>query len=265
MRRILVIGIGAGDPDHLTLQAVAALQQVDVFFVIDKGEAKADLVQLRRTIVERHATGKAYRWVQAEDPARDRSTTPYAEAVGEWRTRRTDLYERLVADGLADGECGAFLVWGDPTLYDGTIDVLDAVLARGDVDFDYEVIPGISSVSALAARHRTPLNRVGRPVQITTGRLLSDGFPDGVDDVVVMLDGRLAFRQIDVDGLVDGRSVEIFWGAYVGTPDEILVSGPLAEVATTIEKARTEARERKGWIMDTYLLRRSRGPEAPDP
>lgn len=42
----------------------------------------------------------------------------------------------------------------------------------------------------------------------------------------------------------------------MGTPDEILVSGKLAEVAGRIEELRTEARARKGWIMDTYLLRR---------
>jgi precorrin-6A synthase len=250
MRRILVIGIGAGNPEHLTLQAVTALAQVDVFFVIDKGDAKADLVRLRREIVERHATRKSYRWAEVEDPVRDRTTPAYSAAVAEWRSRRTDAFERLLADDLGEDECGAILVWGDPTLYDGTIDVLRAVLARGHVAFDYEVIPGISSVSALAASHRVPLNRVGRGVQITTGRLLSEGFPEDVDDVVVMLDGRLAFRQVDQD------DVEIFWGAYVGTPDELLVSGAVGAVADEIERRRAEARERKGWIMDTYLLRR---------
>jgi precorrin-6A synthase len=49
---------------------------------------------------------------------------------------------------------------------------------------------------------------------------------------------------------------EIYWGAYLGTKDEILVSGTVADVAGQIQAARGEARERKGWIMDTYLLRR---------
>ncbi|NEC93255.1 SAM-dependent methyltransferase, partial [Streptomyces sp. SID12501] len=114
----------------------------------------------------------------------------------------------------------------------------------------HEVVPGISSVSALLARHRTNLNRVGRPVQITTGRRLAEGWPQDVDDVVVMLDARHAFTaHLDQDRF-------IYWGAYVGTPDEILVSGKLADVAGRIEELRTEARVRKGWIMDTYLLRR---------
>ncbi len=143
-------------------------------------------------------------------------------------------------------------MWGDPALYDSTLAVLEEVWERGTVAFHHDVVPGISSVSALVARHRTGLNRVGRPVQITTGRRLSEeGLPDGVDDVVVMLDAHQRFRAFA------GQDVDIYWGAYIGTPDEILVSGPLAEAAPRIERLRAEARERKGWIMDTYLLRRS--------
>ncbi|MEU8569565.1 precorrin-6A synthase (deacetylating) [Streptomyces pathocidini] len=252
MRRILVIGIGAGDPDHLTLQAVKAIASADVFFILDKGEEKADLVELRRAILAEHAGDRPYRVVQARDPERDRTapTPAYSPAVGDWRQRRADICERLIREELAEGERGAFLVWGDPALYDSTIGILDDILARGAVAFDYEVVPGVSSVSALAARHRTGLNQVGRPVRITTGRRLSEGLPADADDVVVMLDAHQAFTRYRDEDL------HIFWGAYVGTPDEILISGPLPEVADRIVRTRAEARERKGWIMDTYLLRR---------
>ncbi|EPH42859.1 precorrin-6A synthase (deacetylating) [Streptomyces aurantiacus] len=254
MRKIHVIGIGAGDPDQLTLQAVKAFGDTDVFFILGKGEEKADLVALRRGMLDAHRPDGAYRVVEARDPERDRKAggADYSPAVDDWRGRRADIYERLIADELGPDQTGAFLVWGDPALYDSTIGILEEVLARGSVDFGYAVVPGISSVSALAARHRTGLNRVARPVQITTGRRLSEeGFPDGVDDVVVILDARLAFRRY-----ADRDDVEIYWGAYIGTPDEILVSGPLAEAAPRIERLRAEARARKGWIMDTYLLRR---------
>jgi precorrin-6A synthase len=110
------------------------------------------------------------------------------------------------------------------------------------------VIPGISSVSALVAKHRVPLNRVGRPVQITTGRRLAEGWPDGVDDLVVMLDAQQAFAA--------HPEADIYWGAYVGTEDEILRSGPVAEVVDEIRATRAKARDDHGWIMDTYLLRR---------
>ncbi|MEU5254004.1 precorrin-6A synthase (deacetylating) [Streptomyces longwoodensis] len=257
MRTIHVIGIGAGDPDQLTLQAVRALRDTDVFFVLDKGEVKSDLTQVRRDMLATHVPEGTYRVVEARDPERDRTAggTAYSPAVGDWRSARADIYERLMAEELGEAETGAFLVWGDPALYDSTIGILEEVRARGTVDFTYDVVPGISSVSALVARHRTGLNRVARPVQITTGRRLAEGFPDGVDDVVVMLDAHQTFRQFA------DEDMDIFWGAYIGTPDEILVAGPLAEAAPRIERLRAEAREHKGWIMDTYLLRRN--PERP--
>ncbi|MEU0450750.1 precorrin-6A synthase (deacetylating) [Streptomyces tendae] len=255
MRTIHVIGIGAGDPEQLTLQAVRALRGTDVFFVLDKGEAKADLVRLRRDMLEAHVPAGTYRVVEARDPERDRSAggAAYSPAVGDWRSARAGIYERLIAEELGEDETGAFLVWGDPALYDSTLGILEEILERGAVAFEYDVVPGISSVSSLVARHRTGLNRVARPVQITTGRRLAEGFPEDADDVVVMLDAHQTFRRYA------DQDIDIYWGAYLGTPDEILDSGPIAEAAPRIERLRAEARERKGWIMDTYLLRRNPG------
>ncbi|MFG3109510.1 precorrin-6A synthase (deacetylating) [Streptomyces tendae] len=255
MRTIHVIGIGAGDPEQLTLQAVRALRGTDVFFVLDKGEAKADLVRLRRDMLEAHVPAGTYRVVEARDPERDRSAggAAYSPAVGDWRSARAGIYERLIAEELGEDETGAFLVWGDPALYDSTLGILEEILERGAVAFEYDVVPGISSVSSLVARHRTGLNRVARPVQITTGRRLAEGFPEDTDDVVVMLDAHQTFRRYA------DQDIDIYWGAYLGTPDEILDSGPIAEAAPRIERLRAEARERKGWIMDTYLLRRNPG------
>ncbi|MEU6556680.1 precorrin-6A synthase (deacetylating) [Streptomyces sp. NPDC046915] len=252
MRKIHVIGIGAGDPDQLTLQAVKALRATDVFFLLEKGEVKSDLTRLRRDMLDAHLPEGTYRLVEAWDPERDRSAggAAYSPAVGDWRSARAGIYERLIVEEMGEDESGAFLVWGDPALYDSTLGILEEVLERGTVAFEYDVVPGISSVSALAARHRTGLNRVARPVQITTGRRLAEGFPEDVDDLVVMLDAHQTFRQYA------GDDIDIYWGAYIGTPDEILVSGPITEAAPRIERLRAEARERKGWIMDTYLLRR---------
>ncbi|TDW83251.1 precorrin-6A synthase (deacetylating) [Kribbella sp. VKM Ac-2566] len=250
MREIVVVGVGAGDPEQVTIQAVSALNRVDVFFVLDKGEVKQELVDLRSEILRRYATSKDYRVVVGQDPERDRTTSAYVEAVDDWRRRRADVCADLIATELGEDQVGAFLVWGDPSLYDSTLAILDDILARGELLFEVEVIPGISSVSTLAARHKVGLNQVGRPIQITTGRRLAKEWPDGVDDVVVMLDAQTAFTEhVDQDA-------DIYWGAYLGTPDELLISGPLREVAPEIEKVRAEARDRKGWIMDTYLLRR---------
>ena len=253
MRKIFVIGIGAGNPDYITVQAIKALNEVDVFFVMDKGPEKDDLTRLRKEICARHIKDRSYRIVETPDPPRERNAPAYESSVRAWHDQRVAIYERLIAQELADGECGAFLVWGDPSLYDSTLRIIDRIIAKGAVAFEYEVVPGVSSVQALAARHKITLNRIGKSVHITTGRKLSEGLPDTIDDAIVMLDGDCSFKSIDDSG------IDIYWGAYLGTDDEILVSGNLRERKGHIERIRQEAKEKKGWIMDTYLLRRTAG------
>jgi precorrin-6A synthase len=253
MRKLLLIGVGAGHRDHITMQAVHALNTVDVFFAIDKGAEKDDLARVRREICETYISGRSYRTVAAPDPPRDRSPQSYEKAVVDWHESRAGIFERMIAKELGENECGAFLVWGDPALYDSTLRIVEQILARGAVAFAYDVIPGISSVQALAAAHKIPLNRIGEAIHITTGRKLAEGLPEGFDNVVVMLDGQCAFKTIkDAD-------FDIYWGAYLGTRDEILVAGDLRRIGDEIARIRGEARARKGWIMDTYLLRRRKG------
>jgi precorrin-6A synthase len=188
--------------------------------------------------------------VALADPPRPwRDAPDYRAAVARWREQRRDAWGDAIRDSLADGQTGAFLVWGDPSLYESTLAV---VAELADDTVTYEVIPGVSAVHALTARHRIPLNRVGRPVLITPARLLADGLPDDVDDVVVMLDAGTAFATLPPEGLT------IYWGAFLGTEDELLIAGPVAEVADEIVRVRAEAKQRKGWMFDTYLLRRER-------
>jgi precorrin-6A synthase len=251
VRKLSIIGIGAGDPEHVTVQAINALNATDVFFVVTKATEQQDLVDLRTAILERYVERPSYRVVEIRDPERRRGSSAAEQraAVAEWRAARTAQYERLLRDELGEDEHGAFLAWGDPSLYESTLSVVSGLAET--VPLTVEVIPGISAVSALAARHRVPLNRVGGAVQITTGRrLATGGLPAEADDVVVMLDPDCAFTDVDAEGL------EIYWGAYLGTEDELLVAGPVAEVGAEIERVRAEAKERKGWVFDTYLLRR---------
>lgn len=250
MRRVLVVGVGAGDPDYVTVQALRALQRADVVFELDR--ATTDLTGAREALLARHLPERLRPpVVTVPEPRRDRTAARYGEAVQAWRAARADAWEQAIAEHVPEGGAGGFLVWGDPSLYDSTIAVLDEVRTRGGVAFECEVIPGISSVHALTARHRIALNRVGGSVLITTGRRLRErGWPPGeIADVVVMLDGDCAFETLI------GEPLDIYWGAYLGTADEILISGPLAETAEEIASARATARARKGWVMDAYLLR----------
>ena len=212
-RTILVIGIGAGDPEHVTLQAIRALNRVDVFFAPDKGEEKEDLSALRTQICERFIENRAYRFVRFPDPTRETRGRSYHAGVDAWHAEREALYERCFVSELADGQIGGILAWGDPTLYDSTLRILERIRSRGELALDYEVIPGISSLQVLTARHRIPLNRIGESVHVTTGRKLAEGFPSDADSVVVMLDGTCAFKH-HVE-----RDLDIYWGAYLGMPD----------------------------------------------
>jgi len=250
MKKLYVIGIGAGNPDYVTMQAVKALNKVDVFFFLDKGEVKDDLVRLRKEICERYIEGHAYRIVEAADPVRDPTIEDYKLRVERWHEQRVLLYEEMLQQELGEHQSGALLVWGDPSVYDSTLRIVDQMTQRANISFEYEVIPGITSIQALAARHRIPLNGIGESVLITTGRALEQGLPAGVDNVVVMLDGQLTFR-----GLAE-EDLHIYWGAYLGMESEVLVSGALKDVTAQIERIRADARQREGWMMDTYLLRR---------
>ncbi|VVO31904.1 hypothetical protein PS712_05082 [Pseudomonas fluorescens] len=248
MKKILVIGIGAGNPDYITMQAVKALNRVDVFFLMDKGQSKDKLIDLRREICERYISDHDYRFVEAQSPERERGDVDYTSSVDELNLAKQRTFELLINEQMTDGQCGGFLVWGDPALYDSTVRILQAMLATGACAFEFEVIPGITSVQALAAQHKVPLNQIGRSVEITTGRRLAAGQVSDADSLVVMLDAQDAYRQ------VADQDTEIYWGAYLGTPDEILISGKLKDVADEIERVRKAARLANGWIMDTYLL-----------
>jgi len=248
MRKLYIIGIGAGSPEYLTMQAIKALNLVDVFFFMNKGDAKEDLVDLRKAICEQYIPQHPYRVVQADDPVRDQAIAGYTARVEHWHQQRVFIYEGLIQRELSEDQCGAFLVWGDPSLYDSTLRIIDQIAARANVAFDYEVIPGITSIQALAARHRIPLNGIGESVLITTGRHLATGLPEGVSKIVVMLDGQCAFKNIPHENL------DIFWGAYLGMDNEILLSGTLSEMSDKIEASRNKERAQRGWIMDTYLL-----------
>ena len=256
MKRILVIGIGAGDPDYITVQAVKALNRVDVFFLLDKGRTKGKLRDVREEICRRHiAPGRVHRFVEAPSPPRDPRPADYRACVDELNTAKQAVFERMIADEMKEGETAGLLVWGDPMLYDSTIRNIEALIATGRHEIDYEVFPGITAVQALAARHRIPLNRIADPVLLTTGRKLAAGFPEGIDSAVVLLDGEDTFGRF-ADSAVHGE-MEIYWGAYLGTPDEILISGRLKDVAADIHRRRREARQKHGWIMDTYLIRKA--------
>lgn len=248
MIQLTLIGIGTGSPDQLTIAATRAIAESDLLLIPLKGADKHDLAGLRRRIAADWARGA--RVDEFAMPVRGGSGG-YLAGVEAWHDAIAAIWaERIRAHRDAGGGPRvALLVWGDPSLYDSTLRIAQR-LGRV-VPLTLRVIPGITAIQALCAAHAIPLNRVGAPVTITTGRRLRDhGWPAGADTVVVMLDAGGAFQAIAPDG------VRIWWGAFVGMPEQILDTGPLAEAGPRIIAARAAARAAHGWIMDIYLMRR---------
>lgn len=249
MIELTLIGIGTGNPDHLTLQAITAMQEADLILIPLKGADKDDLAGLRRMICERHV-GSSTRIAEFALPRRDSADPDYLGAVNRWHDAISDAWHAEIRRHLPTltGKV-ALLVWGDPSLYDSTLRIAER-LAR-NLPLNWHVIPGITAIQALCAAHAIPLNRVGAPVQITTGRRLRElGWPDGADTVVAMLDGECSFKALPPEGL------SIWWGAFVGMAGQVLDHGPLDMAGPRIIETRARARAAHGWIMDIYLLRR---------
>lgn len=250
--RIRILGVGMG-PQHVTPEVAAALRTVDYVLAAEKSDDDP-LLALRRAIAQAHPGphGPA-ELVALPDPQRDRSTTlttgGYQGAVTDWHDARAAQYAAVLRDR---GGTAAFLVWGDPSLYDSTIRVVEKVRDLG-VDLEFDVLAGISAPQLLAARHRIVLHEVGRPVHITTGRRLQEAVATGLDNIVAMLNPPP--ERLDLTGLDDWT---IWWGANLGADGERLITGRLGDVLPAIADARASAEAQAGWVMDVFLARKPR-------
>jgi precorrin-6A synthase len=235
---IRIIGLGSGHPDQHTSEAAQAITKLDYVIAAAKGDDDP-LLGVRRQLCDRYGV----ELVAVPDPERDRQDpADYDGAVKDWHAARVAAYAEVI--DRRPGQIG-FLVWGDPSLYDSTIRVVEAL------GHPYDVIPGLSAPQLLAAAHGIVLHPIGRPVLITTGRRLPTDLAAGHDNLVVMLDGNLACLELDRP-----EDWEIWWGANLATDSQRLVHGRLDEVSETL-RAEREVAAGAGWVMDTYLLRRS--------
>ena len=244
MTTLFLIGIGTGNPDHVTGQAIRALNGADLILIPRKGPAKSDLAEVRELILSQVLTQPVP--VAAYDVPARADQDDYLGAVNDWHDAIARVWTDTIAAHRPEARTVALMVWGDPSLYDSTLRI--AARLPG---MTVKVIPGITSLQALTAAHAIPLNTLAAPVTITTGRHLRDhGWPDGATTLAVMLDKGGAFTTIDP------ADTEIWWGAYVGMAEETLIHGPLAKVSDQILATRARLRAEHGWIMDIYLLRR---------
>ncbi|WP_417809020.1 precorrin-6A synthase (deacetylating) [Thioclava sp.] len=251
MIELSLIGIGTGNPDHITAQAVKAMNAADLILIPLKGADKSDLAGLRRTLLSQHLVNAETQVVEFDLPVRDAANPSYSVGVADWHDAIAAAWEHQICAVLGANPAGrvALLIWGDPMLYDSSLRIAQRLGRR--IPVVPHVIPGITAIQALCAAHAIPLNEVGAPVIITTGRQLrTNGWPVGAQTVVVVLDGECSFQALDPEG------ISIWWGGCVAMPQEALIAGPLRAVGTQIITTRAALRTKNGWVMDVYLMRR---------
>ena len=236
MRQVRVVGVGMG-PQHVTPEAAEVLRSLDWVLAFGKGEDDP-LLAVRAEVCRQYGDPPL---VHVADPPRDRADpSDYPGAVRAWHAARVAALRTTIDE--RPGVVG-MLVWGDPSLYDSTLRLLDQLDG-----VDYDVVPGISAPQLLAARHRIVLHGIGEPVHVTTGRRLREAITAGQDNVLAMLN-----RDLDLTGLEDWQ---IWWGANLGAPGEQLIAGRVGDVTAEIAAARERSRAIDGWVMDVFLLRR---------
>ncbi|CUK06310.1 precorrin 6A synthase [Ruegeria denitrificans] len=241
---LTLIGIGTGNPDHVTFQGANAIRDADLILIPRKGENKADLAGLREEIIA--AVTDTPPQIAYFDIPKRRAEDGYLRGVDEWHDAIALRWQEAIA-AHPNARHVALLIWGDPSLYDSSL----RIASRLDPQPQTRVIPGITALQALTAAHAIPINDLGAPYVVTTGRRIRDeGWPANASKVAVMLDGECSFQSLDMEGY------DIWWGAYVGMKQQILIKGRLTEVSEEILANRARCRAAHGWIMDIYLLKK---------
>ncbi|MEM9762136.1 MAG: precorrin-6A synthase (deacetylating) [Pseudomonadota bacterium] len=249
MHEIALVGVGSAHPDHLTPAARRALLEAELILLPNKGSEKADLAALRHALLA--GIGADAMVATFEMPPREREGADYLADVEDWHDRVAAAWAVPLLEKLPTGGRAALMIWGDPSLYDSSLRIAERLAGLG-LQARIRVVPGLTSMQLLTAAHAIPLNALGAPVLVTTGRRLrEEGWPTGVERAVVMLD-----RACSVRHLADPEHFHIWWGAYLAMAEEMLERGPLPEAGPRIEHERAAARARHGWIMDVYLLER---------
>jgi uroporphyrin-III C-methyltransferase len=213
------VGSGPGDPELLTLKAVARLQAADVVLFDDL--SSGPLLDHIRPGAELVAVGK-----RAGRPSPSQAHV-----------------SRLLVDHAAGGARVVRLKSGDPAIFGRLEEEIVALRAAG---IAFEIVPGVTSASAAAAAAAIPLTRRldARRVQFVTGHDVTGGLPGALNmaaladpeaTTVIFMPKRtfaaLVARLLD-HGL--SPSTPALFAEHVGHPDQRLIRATIATLAQTL-------------------------------
>lgn len=141
--KLYCVGCGPGDPELLTVKAVDLIRNADVIFAPTAREGKPSIAL---SVVERYIN-RLTKTVNLIFPmVKDR------ESLREYWIRNA----HDIAGSVRSGKRVVYLTMGDPALYSTWIYV-HRELIRNHPDIDVEIVPGVASMFAIAARAKISL------------------------------------------------------------------------------------------------------------
>ncbi len=210
---VYLVGAGPGDPGLLTIKARDLLESCDV--VIYDYLVNPEILCHVPFQAERVYVGK----------------------VGGGRQTPQDQINYLLTKHAQTGARVVRLKGGDPFLFGRGGEEAEALRSAG---IRFEVVPGISSALAVPAYAGMPLTHrdLSSSVAVVTGSRVREITATSISanlsaDTIVILMGVTHLREIAVDLIAAGRSIEtpaavIRWGTYEG---QLTVTGTLGTIA----------------------------------
>lgn len=221
--KVTLVGAGPGDASLLTLGAMRALQACDVILFDDL--VSDDVLELARREAKRICVGKR----------------------GARQSCRQDDITALMLKLARDGRTIVRLKCGDPSLFGRSGEEITALQEAG---VEVDVIPGVTSASAMAARLKTSLTHRdhAQTVSFFTGHSRAGTLPDTLDVAAALGDGRTAIVYMGAGTVSDwvGRAIDsgvcpqtpAVAMASITRPDERTWSGPLADLPAHVQTLR---------------------------
>jgi precorrin-2/cobalt-factor-2 C20-methyltransferase len=169
------VGVGPGDPQLLTLKACEVIGSVDVLAYPVNGSGISYARSIAASVIPDGADELAIHVPMKVErgPARD----------------AYDRAAKTISDHLGEGRSVAYLCVGDPLFY-GSFMYLAARLGGDHV---VEVVPGVTSMSACAARTKTPLGGRNDILSVVPATLDRDALATAIaeaDTAVIIKVGR---------------------------------------------------------------------------